>query len=502
MSSKNSIDSAPSIDKNEKSGIEKESANKNNEQNGSLNHEKPWYDKQIVSWIPAFSYSTSQIVLLSFVCFMSTGLYNSLSGLGGAGIDDIGVANNANVALYCTFATVGFFAGTICNTLGIKFCLAFGASGYTLYSGSLLCWNKTSNAGFVIFSGALLGVCAACLWAAQGTIIMSYPPEHRKGRAIMIFWIIFNMGAVIGLIISLANNIHSVQTLVSDTTFAIFIALMGLGIVLALFLLPIHLVWKDRVGGQRVYVKEYPNWKKELVQLFRTLYREPRVFLVFPMCFASNWFYTYQFNDVNAGRFNIRTRSLNSLLYWIMQLVGAILFGGLLDWKRFDRKTRAKLGWAALFILTMAIWGAGLKFQLLFTRESVKEMKAIDFTDSNYVGPVILYVFYGIYDAVWQTYIYYLLGALSNSPKKAALYGSMYKGIQSAGAAIAWRLDYYEIPYLNMFGSCWGLLGGSLLIAAPLVFYQIENHTSEEDDDINLTLTVAKSESSHLERAA
>ena len=78
----------------------------------------------------------------------------------------------------------------------------------------------------------------------------------------------------------------------------------------------------------------------------------------------------------------------------------------------------------------------------------------------------------------------------------------MYKGIQSAGAAIAWRLDYYEIPYLNMFGSCWGLLGGSLLIAAPLVFYQIENHTSEEDDDINLTLTVAKSESSHLERAA
>ena len=116
MSSKNSIDSAPSIDKNEKSGIEKECGNENNEQNGSLNHEKPWYDKQIVSWIPAFSYSTSQIVLLSFVCFMSTGLYNSLSGLGGAGI-----------VLY--FRNGGFFC---CNNLqhfGNKILLGFWSLG-------------------------------------------------------------------------------------------------------------------------------------------------------------------------------------------------------------------------------------------------------------------------------------------------------------------------------------------------------------------------------------
>jgi len=50
----------------------------------------------------------------------------------------------------------------------------------------------------VIFAGALLGVCAGLLWTAQGAIMMSYPTEDLKGRYISWFWMIFNLGAVIG----------------------------------------------------------------------------------------------------------------------------------------------------------------------------------------------------------------------------------------------------------------------------------------------------------------
>ena len=45
---------------------------------------------------------------------------------------------------------------------------------------------------------------------------MSYPTEQTKGRAIMVFWVIFNLGAVIGSIIPLAENMHNQGSSASD----------------------------------------------------------------------------------------------------------------------------------------------------------------------------------------------------------------------------------------------------------------------------------------------
>ncbi len=50
--------------------------------------------------------------------------------------------------------------------------MAIGGVGYCVYSAAFLCYNHTKNEGFVIFSGALLGFCAAFLWCAQGVVMM------------------------------------------------------------------------------------------------------------------------------------------------------------------------------------------------------------------------------------------------------------------------------------------------------------------------------------------
>ncbi|RCK67616.1 hypothetical protein Cantr_02344 [Candida viswanathii] len=466
-----------------------------------------WYDKP-VNFLGAqfrFSSAMTQIVLLSFVVFLTPGMFNALSGIG-ASISDKGVADTANMSLYITFSTIGFFAGTICNTIGVRASLMFGGIGYAIYSGSLLSFNHNENKGFVIFAGAFLGVCAAVLWAAQGTIIMSYPTEETKGRAIMIFWVIFNLGAVIGSIIPLADNIENKGSAANDGTFIAFIVLMVFGSVVAFFMLPISKVWK--ADGTRVMAAKHPNWKDELIGLWRTLIKEPKILLMFPMFFASNWFYTYQFNNVNYGRFNLRTRSLNSLLYWLAQMLGAIVLGYVLDFKKFRRSTRAKIGWAILFITGLAIWGGGLKFQLGFTREEVESdpptLAPLDYKDGAYIGPMFLYIFYGVYDAIFQTFTIWVLGAMSNNPKKTSLYAGFYKGIQSAGAAIAWRLDAVHKPYMDMFASSWALVQGSLLIAVPLIFFMISDHTALEDDDMGGVvddgeLEVVKSSVEHVE---
>jgi len=51
-----------------------------------------------------------------------------------------------------------------------------------------------SNAGNPLvshFAGGVLGVSAALLWSAQGSIMMSYPLEKDKGKAFAVFWAIF-----------------------------------------------------------------------------------------------------------------------------------------------------------------------------------------------------------------------------------------------------------------------------------------------------------------------
>lgn len=153
---------------------------------------------------PWYASPPIQLLLVAFVCFLCPGMFNALGGLGGAGNVDKTAQDQANIALYSTFSVVGFFAGSVCNRLGIKATLSFGGIGYCIYVASFLCYAHTANAGFNIFAGALLGMCAGCLWAAQGAIMMGYPPEGSKGKYISWFWIIFNLGSVIGSLVRFA----------------------------------------------------------------------------------------------------------------------------------------------------------------------------------------------------------------------------------------------------------------------------------------------------------
>jgi len=128
-------------------------------------------------------------------------MFNAVNGLGAGGQESAQVGDAANTALYATFSIVGFFAGTITNALGIRIALSFGGLGYSIYVSSYLCYNHTQNFGYVVFAGFFLGCCAGILWCAQGAIMMSYPPERAKGRFISVFWMIFNLGGVIGSLV-------------------------------------------------------------------------------------------------------------------------------------------------------------------------------------------------------------------------------------------------------------------------------------------------------------
>lgn len=167
---------------------------------------RPWMYKSCnigSRTLPYYASPMTQLLLVSFVCFLCPGMYNAVSGLGGAGQLVQTDVSKSNTATYSTFAVVGFFAGSIANRIGLQLTFSFGGFGYFLYVASLLCYNHTTNSGFLIFAGALLGLCAGLLWCAQGAVMMSYPNEQEKGKYIAIFWVIFNLGGVIGGLVSI-----------------------------------------------------------------------------------------------------------------------------------------------------------------------------------------------------------------------------------------------------------------------------------------------------------
>ncbi|CAG8446172.1 8317_t:CDS:2 [Ambispora leptoticha] len=408
----------------------------------------------------------TQVIIVALVLFLTSGMFNALNGMGGGGQVNTEVASNANVALYTLFSVGGFVAGGIVNIIGPRIAMAIGASAYALYAGSLLSYNHNQNSG------------AALVWTGQGAILTSYPSEQNKGKYIGIFWAIFNTGAVLGSILPLALNWHSTAGSVNDGTYIGFLILMIFGSFSALALLPPSRVFhKD---GHPVQVEKFPTWKTETIEIAKLLL-DWRMIALTPMFLASNWFYAYQFNDVNAAYFDVRTRAFNNLWYWFCQIIGATAFGIFLDTAFLTRPKRALYGLGIIFVFTTATWIGGLIFQLKYKRGDKIDR---DLFDSGYGGELLLYMVYGLNDAMYQCYAYWIMGALTNDTSKLSRYNGFYKAVQSAGAAISWRIDAVGTAYLTQLLICWALLTVSIpSMFAVIITVKNTNYNLEEVDN-------------------
>ncbi|KIW27169.1 uncharacterized protein PV07_06935 [Cladophialophora immunda] len=417
-----------------------------------------------------YAHPWTQILLISLICFCCPGMYNALGGLGGSGQVDPTVAANATVALLsATAGTALFIVGPLFSYTGPRICFLLGGWTYALYSGSLLNFNHHDNGAFVIASGAILGVGASMLWVVQGAIMTTYVAESQKGRAIAVFWIVFNLGGGVGSLASFGLNFHSKSGTVSDSTYIALMVIMLFGWVLGVFICSPKRI---RLAQLHAAVeREKHSWKSTIEIAVRTM-ASWRVFCMLPLFFCANVFYSYQQNQVNGMTFNIRTRSLNGALYWIAQMLGGLLIGVLLDLPFLTRPMRARVGWVVLFVTGMSIWGGGYAFQKWQDRRLAAGFKQdVDYTQGSVsTGPIFLYIFYGAYDALWQGFCYWLIGTESNSTSRAAILVGAYKTFQATGGAMAWRINALHKSPMTQLGMNWGLSMGSLVIVLPTVW--------------------------------
>ncbi|KAK3804498.1 MAG: major facilitator superfamily domain-containing protein [Benniella sp.] len=431
----------------------------------------------------------TQVLAVGVICFCCPGMFNALNSLGGGGQVDSDVGQNANVALYTCFTIFGLLSGAIHNKLGPKWTIFIGCTCYMLYVGSFLCYNRTKAGAFTITAGGILGIGAGMLWTAQGAMMMAYPREQEKGKFIGYFWAIFNMGAVLGSVLAFGINFHTTERKpLGDTTYAVFLAIMGVGTITALSLAPPSSVTHS--NGDRILIQKFPTWAGEIKEILK-LFLNWRMIVLIPMFLSSNWFYPYQFSTVNGSYFTIRTQSLNNILYWASQIGGSYSFARVLDFQGVNRRTRALWGLTIISCCFVATWVGGIFFQHTYTKDTPNLNH--DFKEgASYVGPLFLYMFYGLNDAAWQTFIYWLMGAMSNDATILSRYAGFYKCVQSCGAAISWRINAVKTPYMTELIICFALLGASVPGALYLAL-RIKDH-SDSDTDLDMGASSDKQE--------
>ncbi|PWN42792.1 MFS general substrate transporter [Ceraceosorus guamensis] len=421
----------------------------------------------------------TQILILGLVLFLCPGLFNAATSIGGAGLANPRVASDSLTSLYAVFALSGLVGGVINNKLGVRLTLCLGATGYSLYMAALLVYavRGDDTAPFTITAGAILGASAGLLWTAYGTLVLSLPTESEKGRFFGLAWACFNAGDIIGSLVLVVETADSKETHLSVAGYAVLLGLTVAGVALPWALLPPIKV--TRTDGTRVISPRFPSLRSELVGMYKCLRYDPLILLMVPWWFFSNSFYVYHFNSFNLGNFSIRSRALNSLLYWLAQSIAAPLFGQLLDLQRVSRPTRAKIGVAVVGSLTMLVWAASYHVQHSFSRESPR---ALDYKDTDdrvyYLGLQVLYILFGVADSCWQSFAYYSIGSMSNNSRKLSYMSGLYKAFQSSGNAVFWRLDSRGIPYMRLLIITWASLAGSLVIALPMILVRITDFTT------------------------
>lgn len=328
--------------------------------------------------------------------------------------------------------------------LGPRLTLSIGTTGYALYIGSLWAFQVHGTRWFLILAGGILGVTASLLWAAQGSIMMAEPLEKDKGRSFSLFWALFQMGTLVGAAIALGIQANSTLPGVSTGVYLAFLIIMLTAVVTSWLILPPHLV--VRGDGTVVEIEEAITPKQEFKEVWALL-RDWRMIALFPMFFSSNYFYAYQ-GAITTALFNGRTRALVALLTGVGSIIGSIIIGQLTDNLPGGRRKRALMATAAVAILNCVIWGAGLAFQVQFTRAntSVRGVEIPwDWNVGVSAGPIILLLAYYLADAMFQGLAYYTMSSITNEPFKLARMAGYYKGIQSAGAAVSFGMDAVKV---------------------------------------------------------
>ncbi|EXJ69999.1 uncharacterized protein A1O5_07072 [Cladophialophora psammophila CBS 110553] len=412
------------------------------------------------------------------------GIYLALTGLGAGGGKPSSqtVAANVNAILYGVFFVTGWFAGSVMNLIGPNYTVFLGSIGYSLYTGGLWYFDRTGNSWLAYMGGGIEGVSAALLWASAGAIAYSYAEEKDKALFMTIQWCMCEGGSTVAALVALGINMHSARQDAGAPTpvYVVFVVIQVLAMVLALTLLvrPAKVVRSD---GTKIAIFKQPSLRSELVGILEMI-KDFRFMMLLPAIFVAEMALALQ-SSLNGYYFNLRTRSLNNVMFNFIQLPASFGMTYILDNPRFGRrKTRALIGISVMSAITLAICAAEAAWLAEHHLNRHEPGPSTDWTDPAFAGAFVIYVIYGSVYSIYQIATQYVICALTNDPERLARRASCFRGTTALGMMFSFIIDGNGGTYITQLSfqfACYFV--GILFLYTVTMFYVSDTNYFREE---------------------
>lgn len=383
--------------------------------------------------------------------FCLPGIYLALTGLGAGGGKPSSqtVAANVNAILYGVFFLCGWFGGSVMNLIGPSLTIFLGAIGYSLYTGGLWYFDRSGNSWLAYLGGGLEGVSAALLWATTNGIAYSYAEEKEKALYMTIQWCLCETGSTIAAIVALAINMQAEDQFAGAPTpvYIVFVVIQAFAMVMALVLLikPKNVIRSD---GTALAIFKAPTVKNELIGIGQMI-RDYKFMMLLPAILAAEMALALQ-SSLNGYYFNLRTRSLNNVMFNFIQLPASFGMTYILDNARFGkRKTRSLIGISVMSAITLGICSAEAGWLARNDINRDVEGPSIDWTESGFAAPFVIYIIYGSVYSIYQIATQYVICALTNDPERLARYAGVFRGVTALGMMFSFILDGQGVAYIG-----------------------------------------------------
>ncbi|KAF4961810.1 hypothetical protein FSARC_10068 [Fusarium sarcochroum] len=425
----------------------------------------------------------NQNFLMGCLLFCMPGIYLALTGLGAGGgrSSSQETAALTNSILYGIYAVAGWCGGPVLNVIKPKWTVVLGGIGYPLYVASLWYYDRVGGQAFPLTSGAILGLCAALLWTASGFIQFAYAEEKDKALYITWQWVLTSSGSTVGALIALLATLNQTGAVgVSNAVYIAFIVIMVAAIVAGAFLIvdPATIVRDD---GQHLAVFEKPSLKKEIAGIFSVM-KDTKIIILLPAMFVGEMCLALV-SSINAYYFNIRTRSLNNLLFQAIMIPAPILLAYIMDNRHIkSRRSRGLMGFSVVSLITMGATSGLLAWVMQNHVVKSAESPAVDWTDSAFAPGIILYLLFGVIFACFQISVQWTLSSLTNDPSLCARYAGAFKGTVALGMCISFTVDSQGMSFRDQIIMQLALyaLGICCLFYVISVYVKQTNYFAEE----------------------
>lgn len=230
---------------------------------------------------------------------------------------------------------------------------------------------------------------------------MAYSTTATRGRFINNQWIGLAAGSVIGAAVAFGANIHKSKAAgVSYGVLGGWLAIHVVASICAYFVvLP-----SDRVVAEDGHViptghdilgdLTFMQTLKDIVRTFGS----KKVLLAALAMFSSDFWLVFV-GGFNARNFSLRARSLNTFLYWFMQMPTAMALSYLLDRKGWSQRKRGMAGFTLLVVMVCGSWFGYYLWQGLHPTSAnpLTPIEVIDWADgAHYVGGLFVYLIFGL----------------------------------------------------------------------------------------------------------